>query len=194
MRRAAQQTEERRRREAAEEAARTQAAEAARLAEQQRLDEERRRAMTAVVTTRPRRVTTPVAIAWGVAGAGAIAGGIMGALALSAQSSFEADRGGNARDDAASRGSAMAVGADVAFGTAAVAGVLGLVLFFTQSTTVEATPMSSSQAGNGSGGRSEPAVPELDASRFRNARVRRQRRHGHGVPRRAALGWGATSP
>jgi tetratricopeptide (TPR) repeat protein len=140
MRRAAQQTDERRRREAAEEAARAQAAEAARLAEQQRVDEARRRAMTAVVTTRPRRVTTPVAIAWGVAGAGAVAGGIMGALALSAQSSFDADRGGNARDDAASRGSAMAIGADVALGTAAVAGVLGLVLFFTQSTTVEAAP------------------------------------------------------
>ncbi len=139
-RRAAQQVEERARREAAEADARAQAAEAARLAEQRRLDEERRRAMTTVVTTRRRRVTTPVAIAWGVAGAGAVAGGIMGALALSAQSSFDADRGGNARDDAASRGSAMAVGADVAFGTAAVAGVLGLVLFFTQSTAVEATP------------------------------------------------------
>lgn len=140
MRRATQQTEERRRREAAEEAARAQAIEAARVQEQQRLDEERRRAMVGTVTTRPRRVTTPVAIAWGVAGAGAIAGGIMGALALSAQSSFDADRSGNARDDSASRGSAMALGADVAFGTAAVAGVLGLVLFFTQSTTVEATP------------------------------------------------------
>ncbi len=140
-RRAAQQIEDRRRQEA-ETAARAQAAEAAQLAEQRRLEEEQRRRVSQQLVSTPRRITTPVAISWGVAGLGAVAAGVFGGLALSAQSSFNADHNGNARYDAASAGSAMAIGADVALGTAVVAGVVGLVLFITQptTTTVAASP------------------------------------------------------
>lgn len=135
-RQVARQAEEQRQREAAAAAEQQRALEAARaqtmMSEQQRQEEERRRQGA---LARPRRVTTPVAIAWGVAGAGAVAGGILGGLALAARSDFEADRAGNARFDASSRGSAMALGADIALGAAVAAGVTGLVLFLIQDTT-----------------------------------------------------------
>jgi tetratricopeptide (TPR) repeat protein len=139
--RRAQQLDEQRRRQA-EDAARAQTVEAARLAEQQRLEDEQRRRVSQQLVTTPRRITTPIAIAWGVAGVGAVAAGVLGGLALSAQSSFDSDRSGNARYDAAALGGATAIGADVALGTAVVAGAVGLVLFFTQPTTtlVAATP------------------------------------------------------
>ncbi len=140
VRRAEAQNEERRRREAAEQAARE--AQAAELARQQALaqsEAERQRNLLRVGVTHPRRITVPVGVAWGVAGVGAVAAGVFGALALSAQSDFNSNRDGNARDSASSTGSAMAIGADVALGTAVVAGVTGLVLFLTQPTT-EAAP------------------------------------------------------
>jgi tetratricopeptide (TPR) repeat protein len=133
----ARAAEERRQREAAEAAERERALEAARaqaaLAEQQRLEAERRRQ---AALTRPRRVTTPVAVAWGAAGVAAVAGGLLGGLALAARSDFDADRSGDARYDASSRGEAFSLGADVAFGAAVAAGVTGLVLFFTQDTSL----------------------------------------------------------
>ncbi len=74
-----------------------------------------------------------------MAGVGAVAGGILGGLALAARSDFEGDRTGNARFDASSRGSAMALGADIALGAAVAAGVTGLILFLVQPTTVAPT-------------------------------------------------------
>jgi tetratricopeptide (TPR) repeat protein len=139
-RQVARQAEEQRQRDAAAAAERQRSLDAARAqtlaAEQQRLEDERRRQSA---LTRPRRITTPVAIAWGVAGAGVVAGGILGGLALAARSDFDADRNGQARFDASSRASSMALGADIAFGTAVVAGVTGLVLFLIQPTTVAPT-------------------------------------------------------
>lgn len=139
-RQVARQAEEQRQRDASLEAERQRSLDAARAqtmaAEQQRLEDERRRQ---VALTVPRRVTTPVAIAWGVAGVGAVAGGILGGLALSARSDFDGDRNGQSRFDASSRGSAMALGADIAFGAAVAAGVTGLILFLVQPTTVAPT-------------------------------------------------------
>jgi tetratricopeptide (TPR) repeat protein len=101
--------------------------------ERQREEEARRHA---ALTTRPRTITLPVGVAFGIAGAGVVAGGILGGLALSSQSSFGSDRSGQNRYDASATGTTMALGADIAFGTAVVAGVVGLVLYFTQSTSV----------------------------------------------------------
>ncbi len=134
---AARQIEERRQREA-EEAARAQALEAARLAEQRRLEEEQRRGASQRFVTVPRRITTPVAIAWGAAGLGAVAAGVFGGLALSAQSTFDGNHAGDSRYDSSSLGRTAAIGADVALGTAVVAGAVGLVLFLTQPTSVAA--------------------------------------------------------
>jgi hypothetical protein len=77
-----------------------------------------------------------VGVSLGIAGAGLVTGGILGGLALSSQSSFGSDRSGQNRYDASASGTTMALGADIALGTAVVAGVVGLVLYFTQSTSV----------------------------------------------------------
>lgn len=133
-RRAREQTEtEARQREEAEarQRAEAEARQRAEAEERARLEEERRRRMLSVGFA-PRRVTVPVAVLWGIAGAGAIAGGILGGLALSAQSDFDASRQGNDRASAYDTGTATAIGADVALGTAVVAGVTGLVLFLIQ--------------------------------------------------------------
>lgn len=138
-RRAAQQAEERRQREAAQQAeahAQEEARQRAAAAEQQRLEDERRRRLA---VSSPRRITVPVAVAGGVAGAALIAGGVLGGLALSAQSTFNSNRDGATRYDASSQGGAMALGADISFGVALAAGVTGLVLFLTQSTTPATT-------------------------------------------------------
>jgi len=137
----ARAADEQRQRDAAAAAERQRALDAARaqtsLAEQQRLEEERRRQ---AALTRPRRVTTPVAIAWGAAGVAAVAGGVLGGLALAARSDFEGDRAGNARYDASSRGAGLALGADIALGAAVAAGVTGLVLFLVQDTSPPPPP------------------------------------------------------
>lgn len=121
-------------RQAAEEAARQQALDAERAraaeAERQRAEDERRRLLA---TTTRRRLTTPVLVTGGVAVAAAVAGCILGGLALSAQSDFDGSRQGNARASAYDSGSAMALGADISFGTALVAGVVAVVLYFVQS-------------------------------------------------------------
>lgn len=99
-------------------------------AQRQAEAEHRRRILSAGFA--PRRVTVPVAVLWGIAGAGAITGAVLGGLALSAQSDFDASRQGNDRATAYDTGTATALGADIALGTAIVAGVTGLVLFLVQ--------------------------------------------------------------
>ena len=68
----------------------------------------------------------------GVTGAALVAGGILGGLALSAHSSFDASHQGADRDGAYTRGTAFALGADVGFSVALVAAITGVVLYFTQ--------------------------------------------------------------
>ena len=130
----ARAAEEQRQRDAAAEADRQRSLDAARaqtaLAERQRLEAEGRRQSLG----RARRITTPVAVAWGAAGVATVAGGVLGILALSARADFGDDRSGDARDAASSRGAATALGADIAFATALGAGITGLILFLTQDT------------------------------------------------------------
>lgn len=116
------------------EAARAQAAEAERL----RAEEERRRRLATSSTHR--RLTVPVLATGGVAVAAAVAGGVLGGLALSAQSDFDASHAGNDRASASDRGAALGLGADVAFGTALVAGVVAVVLYFTQTPVADPAP------------------------------------------------------
>jgi iron complex outermembrane receptor protein len=129
-------------RQAAEQAAQQRALEAARAqaaeAERVRLEEERRRQLA--TASAHRRLTVPVMAAGGVAVAGAIAGGVLGGLALSAQSDFNASRAGNDRAAAYDRGGGLALGADIAFGTALVAGVVAVVLYFTQTPAADPAP------------------------------------------------------
>ncbi len=132
-RRATQQAIATQERRSAEEAERLRAIEAERAraaeAERLRIEAERQRSLAGVG---PRRVTLPVAIAWGVAGAGVVAGSVLGALALTAQGDFADSRQGDIRADAYDRGRAMALGTDIALGTAVVAGIVGLVIFLVQ--------------------------------------------------------------
>lgn len=129
-------------RQAAAQAAQQQAMEAARAqaaeAERRRAEDERRRQLA--TAPRPRRITLPVMVSGGVAAAAAVAGGVLGGLALSAQSDFDASHAGNARASASDGGGALALGADIAFGTALVAGVVGVVLYFTQSPAADPAP------------------------------------------------------
>ena len=106
--------------------------------EQQRAEEDRRRqlAMTAV----HRRLTSPVMVTGGVAAAAVVAGGVLGGLALSAQADFNASHEGSNRAAAYDRGGSLALGADIAFGTALVAGVVAVVLYFTQSPVADPAP------------------------------------------------------
>lgn len=132
-RRQAAAAEAERQREAARHAEeeRALAAERARAAEaeRQRQEEQRRRS---AVTLAPRRVTTPMVVLWGIAGAGAIAGGVLGGLALSAQGDWSASHQGDARASAYDRGTSMALGADIAIGAALVSGAVGLILYLVQ--------------------------------------------------------------
>ena len=131
-RRAREQTEaENRQRGEAEARAEAEARQREEAEARQREEAERQRRLLSVGFA-PRRVTTPVAVLWGIAGAGAIAGGILGGLALSAQSDFDASRQGTDRASAYDTGTATAIGADIALGTAIAAGVTGLVLFLLQ--------------------------------------------------------------
>jgi len=142
QRRAAEAQQAEQARLAGEQAAQQQALEAARAqaaeAERQRAEEERRRQMAAA--SMHRRLTVPVLATGGVAAAAAIAGGVMGGLALSAHSDFNASHAGNDRASAYDRGGAMALGADIAFGTAVVAGVVAVVLYFTQTPVADPAP------------------------------------------------------
>ena len=142
QRRAAETQQAEQARQAAAQAAQQQALEAARAqtaaAEQQRAEEDRRRqlAMTAV----HRRLTSPVMVTGGVAAAAVVAGGVLGGLALSAQADFNASHEGSNRAAAYDRGGSLALGADIAFGTALVAGVVAVVLYFTQSPVADPAP------------------------------------------------------
>ena len=143
-RRAEQQAEERRRQEAAAAAERDRAlAEAqarAAEAERQRIaDAERQRQLREAAQVRPRRVTTPMMVAWGVGGAALVAGGVMGGLSLAARSDFDASRMGQDRYDSYTRGTAMTLGADISFGVALAAGLTSLVLYLIQPTTAPPT-------------------------------------------------------
>lgn len=140
QRRAAETQQAEQARQAADNAARQQAQDAERQradAERQRAEEERRRQLA--LSTR-RRITTPVLISGGVAVAAAVAGGILGGVALSAQSDFDGSHQGNSRASAYDSGSWTAIGADVAFGTALVAGVVAVVLYFVQSPAADPAP------------------------------------------------------
>lgn len=88
------------------------------------------------MSVQPRRRVTPVITGlWVGAGAMGLAAGVLGGLALSAQSDLQGTREGLARSDAYERGTALAISTDVALGTALVAGIVGVVLYFTQSPT-----------------------------------------------------------
>lgn len=140
QRRAAEAQQADQARQSAAEAERQRALEAERAraaeVERQRAEEERRRQLS--LTTR-RRLTTPVLATGGVAVAAAIAGGVLGGLALSAQSDFNGSHAGNSRASAYDSGRGMALGADIAFGTALVAGVVAVVLYFVQPPTPDAS-------------------------------------------------------
>ena len=144
-RRAEQQAEDRRRRQEAAAAAerdRALAEAQARAAEAERqriADAERQRQLREAARVRPRRVTTPMVVAWGVGGAALIAGGVMGGLSLAARSDFDASRMGQDRYDSYTRGTAMTLGADISFGVALAAGLTSLVLYLIQPTTAPPT-------------------------------------------------------
>ncbi|MBP6835603.1 MAG: tetratricopeptide repeat protein [Deltaproteobacteria bacterium] len=142
QRRAAEAQQAEQARLAAEQAAQQQALEAARAqaaeAERLRAEEERRRQLA--TASLHRRLTVPVLATGGVAAAAAIAGGVLGGLALSAQSDFNASHAGNDRASAYDRGGPLALGADIAFGTALVAGVVAVVLYFTQTPVADEAP------------------------------------------------------
>lgn len=129
-RQAAAQTSEQR----ALEAARVQTAEA----ERQRAEDERRRLLATASVHR--RFTIPVMVTSGVAVAAAVAGGVLGGLAFSAQADFNASHEGSNRAASYDRGESMALGADIAFGSALVAGVVAVVLYFTQSPAADPAP------------------------------------------------------
>lgn len=99
------------------------------------------------MTVQPRRRVTPLITGmWVGAGAMGIAAGVLGGLALSAQSDFQGNRDGLSRSDAYERGSALAISSDVALGTAVVAGIVGIVLYFTQTPTAPSPPPSQEPA------------------------------------------------
>ncbi len=135
QRRAAEATQAEAQRRAAEEAERARAAEAerARAAEVERARaEEAERARRMAGMTRPREVTAPMWALWGVAGAGAVSAGILGALALNQHNTWSDNHRADARADAADAGRTLALGTDIALGTAVVSGVVGLVLYLVQ--------------------------------------------------------------
>lgn len=142
QRRAAEALQAERARVAAEQQAQQQALEVARAqtvaAERARAEEERRRQL--VAASMHRRITVPVMVTASVAATAAIAGGVLGGLALLAQSDFNASHSGDNRAASYDRGGAMALGADISFGTALVAGAVAVVLYFTQSPVPDPAP------------------------------------------------------
>lgn len=98
-------------------------------AERQRLEDARRHGAMVLA---PRRVTTPVIVLWGLAGAGVIAGSVLGGLALSSHNDWAASHQGDARASAYDSGTALGLGTDIAFGTALVSGAVGLILYLVQ--------------------------------------------------------------
>jgi tetratricopeptide (TPR) repeat protein len=135
QRRAAEAAEAQQQRRAAEEAERQRAAEAerARTAEAERARAaEAERARQMVGLSRPREVTAPMWALWGVAGLGAVSAGVLGALALNQHGAWSEDHRADRRADAADLGQALALGTDIAWGTAVVSGAVGLVLYLVQ--------------------------------------------------------------
>ncbi|MBI5512702.1 MAG: hypothetical protein HY909_02985 [Deltaproteobacteria bacterium] len=88
----------------------------------------------------PRRVTRTVGVLWVGAGVGLLAGAALGTLSLLDQSSFGETRQGADRATLYERGTGLALGADIALGTALVAGTVGLVLYLLQPTTAVEGP------------------------------------------------------
>jgi len=134
QRRAAEASQAESQRRAAEEAERARATEAerARAAEAERVRLEAERARQMVGISRPREITTPVWVLWGTAGVGAVAGGVLGGLALNQHSTWTEDHRADRRADAADMGAALGLGTDIALGTALVSGAVGLVLYLVQ--------------------------------------------------------------
>lgn len=89
---------------------------------------------------------TGVWVASGVAGAALIGGTVLGFLALSEQSDFDA----SPSEESADRGERLALFADVAFGVAAIAGVTAIVLYIT--------------SDNGTGDDHSPDVASFDVT------------------------------
>jgi hypothetical protein len=88
----------------------------------------------------PRRVTRTVGVLWVGAGVGLLAGATLGTLSLLDRSSFGETRQGADRATLYERGTGLALGADIALGTALVAGTVGLVLYLLQPTTAVEGP------------------------------------------------------
>ena len=80
-----------------------------------------------VVDEEEEGLSTGVWVSAGVAGAALVGGTVLGFLALSEQSDFDA----TPSEESADRGERLALFADVAFGVAAIAGVTAIVLFVT---------------------------------------------------------------
>lgn len=107
-------------------------------AERERLQQQQRAAWTLVP---PRRRVTPLITGmWVGAGAMGIAAAVLGGVSLAAQGDLQNTRDGQRRSDAYELGTATAIGADAALGTALVMGVVGVVLYFTQTPTAPDDP------------------------------------------------------
>jgi hypothetical protein len=77
---------------------------------------------------------------WVGAGAVGIAAAVLGGVSMAAQGDLQNTRDGQRRSDAYELGTAAAIGADAALGTALVMGVVGVVLYFTQTPTAPEDP------------------------------------------------------
>lgn len=103
------------------------------VAERERMQQQQRAAWTLVP---PRRRVTPLITGlWVGAGAVGLAAAVLGGVSLAAQGDLQGTRDGQQRSDAYELGTATAIGADAALGTALVMGVVGVVLYFTQTPT-----------------------------------------------------------
>lgn len=103
------------------------------IAERDRLQQQQRAAWTLVP---PRRRVTPLITGlWVGAGAVGIAAAVLGGVSLAAQGDLQGTRDGQQRSDAYELGTATAIGADAAIGSAVVMGVVGVILYFTQTPT-----------------------------------------------------------
>ena len=106
------------------------------------------------------RVSTPVWIMTGLAGAGLLTGIISGSLALADQGDFDDGvEAGQPRDELqaiADSGQTKALVADIAFGVAAAAAITGIILFFVENSSREPSygsgvSVTPSVAGDGGG-------------------------------------------
>lgn len=107
-------------------------------AERERLQQQQR-ASWALVPPR-RRVTPAITGLWVGAGAVGLAAAVLGGVSMVAQGNLQSARDGQTRSDAFELGTATAIGADAALGTALVMGVVGVVLYFTQTPTAPSEP------------------------------------------------------